>query len=258
MGDRRSVKPGRRNIMFDDLSNKEKEQAEQYVFARNMAQKKAFNTFNLYAIAITGFVFAAIEYFAGHNDGTMISEVLAFVQAAFAIAGVLFAVWSSETKEHAVQNTFLTQTGLLLEVTWLVLGLVMFAAHMTSPKTPVGAYLVPWLFYALCFFIVLYIIRGRAAGKYAGRQAKTRPFGLTMIVIVIIIFAVRALGYWGLNELSASLSESSSGYSVVLAGIFLGAILGSLTAVNFYKNLLVKKYDIDLSRLYEGGEGERL
>jgi hypothetical protein len=217
-----------------------------------MAQKKAFNTFNLYAIAIISFLVAVIEYFVGHNDGSMVSEVLAFIQAAFAILGVLFAVWSSETKEHAVQNTYLTQTGLLLEITFLVLGLAMLAACLTSPKMPVGAYLVPWIFFALSFFIVLSIVRARAAGAYKNKAPRTRPFGLTMVAIIIIIVVVRTFMYWGLDKLASSLSESSMGYSVVFAGLIMGFILGALTAVNFYKNLLVKKYDIDLSRLYEG------
>jgi hypothetical protein len=243
--------------MSDGRENTAKELAEEYVFARNVEQRKAFNTFNLYAIAIIGFIIAAIEYMVGHNDGNMISEVLAFVQAAFAIVGVAFAVWCSETKDHAVQNTFLTQTGLLFEITFLVLGLVMLAAHLTSPKTPIGAYLVPWIFFALSFFIVLTIIRGRAAGRYKGREAKTRPFGLTMVIIIIIILVVRTFIYWGLDRLTASLSESSVGYSVVFAGLIMGFILGALTAVSFYKNLLVKKYDIDLSRLYGSSAASR-
>jgi hypothetical protein len=226
-----------------------KERAVNYVFARNAQQSKTFNTFNLYGIAILGFVIAAVEYLIGRADGEMISEILAYIQAAFALFGLIFAVWCVETKEHAVQNTFFTQTGLLVEITGLVIGLTLLATHLVAPKAPAPVYLIPWIIYALSFFVCYSVVRARA-GAHESKASKTISFGTVIAVIIIFIFIGRMIGT-GTSGLVDSMSDSSKGIAIIGVGALISFILGALTAVNFHKNLLVKKYSIDLTRLYE-------
>ncbi|MDR2162573.1 MAG: hypothetical protein LBO70_01290 [Clostridiales Family XIII bacterium] len=226
-----------------------KERAEQYVFAYNAKQSKVFNTFNLYSIAIVGLVIAAIEYVVGRSDGELISEILAFVQAAFALSGLLFAFWISQMKKDAVKNTYFSQACLLFEITGLVIGLCMLAAHLLSPKMPAAAYIIPWAIYALSFFIIYAIIHARSA-VHEYKSSRTWSFGTFIVVLIIAIVVGRGVGS-GAFGLISSMGDSSQGLAAILVGVLMAFILGSLTAINFYKNLLVKKFDIDLSRLYE-------
>jgi hypothetical protein len=223
-----------------------KERAVNYVFANNATQSKVFNTFNLYAIAIIGFIIAAIEYLIGRADGELVSEILAYIQAAFALVGLVFAVWCVETKKHAVQNTFLTLSGLLFEIAGLVIGLVLLATHLVAPKTPAAVYIIPWIIYALSFFICYSVVHARA-GAHENKTSKTTSLGAVIVIIIISIFIGRAAGSGIVN----SVGVFSNGFVIIGIGAFLAFILGILTAINFHKNLLVKKFDIDLTRLYE-------
>ncbi|MDR1359282.1 MAG: hypothetical protein LBJ48_08055 [Coriobacteriales bacterium] len=225
-----------------------KEQAENYVFAHNAQQSKVFNTFNLYAIAFIGFVFAAVEYVVGLSNDEMLDEVLAYVQTAFALSGLIFAVWSSRTKKNAVQNTYLLECGLVFEVAGLVLVLVMTVTHLLSPETPMFFYLVPWAVYLLSFLITYSVVHARAA-IHKNRVAKTTTFGAVIVILIIGIF-IGQVGGSGITGFMDSLDASAQGLAVIGAGSLLALILGLLTAINFFKNLLVKKFDIDLSRLY--------
>jgi hypothetical protein len=226
-----------------------KDQAVNYVFANNAPQSRVFNTFNLYVIAIIGLAIAAVEYLIGRADGELVSEVLAFVQAAFALSGLVFAAWSSEMKKDAVRNTYLTQTGLMFEIAGLVNGLSMLAAHLTSPKTPAAVYVIPWAVYALSFFLCYAVARARSGAHERGTSRST-SFGVVIVIVIIGIFVGRAVAA-GTSGLLDSMGESSQGLVVIGVGSLLAFILGVLTAINFYKNLLVKKFDIDLTRLYE-------
>jgi hypothetical protein len=223
-----------------------KERAVNYVFANNATQSKVFNTFNLYAIAIIGFIIAAIEYIIGRADGELVSEILAYIQAAFALTGLVFAVWCVETKKHAVQNTFLTLSGLLFEIAGLVIGLTLLATHLVAPKTPAAIYIVPWIIYALSFFVCYSVVHARA-GAHESKTSKTTSLGAVIVVIIISIFIGRAAGSGIVN----SAGDFSNGFAIIGIGALLAFILGVLTAINFHKNLLVKKFDIDLTRLYE-------
>jgi hypothetical protein len=215
-----------------------------------MAQSRTFNAFHLYAIAGVGILIAAIGFLIGHADGDMVAEVLAFIQTAFALGGLAFAIWSTETRQYAVENTYLTQCGLLFVISGLVLGLVMLGAHLMSPDVPVAAYLIPWLVYGLSFFVVYQVIRARV-GAHEHRASKTTTFATLIVVIIIGIFIGKAVGA-GSSGLIDSLSASSQGLLVLGAGSLMSFILGALTAIAFFKNLLVKRFDIDLSRLYGG------
>jgi hypothetical protein len=226
-----------------------KERAVNYLFANNVTQSKVFNTFNLYAIAILGFIIAGVEYLIGRADGEMVSEVLAYVQAAFALVGLVFAVWCVETKKHAVQNTFLTQSGLMFEIAGLVIGLTLLATHLVAPKTPAPVYIIPWIIYALSFFVCYSVVHARA-GAHESKTSKTTSFGALIVIIIISIFIGRAVGS-GASGLIGSAGDYSNGFIIIGIGALLAFILGVLTAINFHKNLLVKKFDIDLSRLYE-------
>lgn len=227
-----------------------KEQAERYIFANNMAQSRTFNTFNLYTIAVIGLVIAALGFLVGHAAEDMVAEVLAFIQAAFALGGLAFAIWSTETKEQSVNNTYLTQCGLLFEITGLVLGLVMLGAYLLNPNVPAAAYLIPWVVYALSFFVVYQVSRARV-GAHEHSLSKTTTFATLVILVIIGIFIAKVIGA-GTASLSSSLSDSSQGLLMLAVGSLLALILGALTAIAFLKNLLVKRFGIDLSRLYEG------
>jgi fatty acid desaturase len=225
-----------------------KEQAENYIFANNVAQSKVFNTFNLYAIAGIGILAAAVGFLIGHADGDMVSEVLAFIQTAFALSGLAFAIWSTETRQHSIENTYLSQCGLLFEIAGLVLSLVALGAHLLSPNVPVVAYLIPWLVYGLSFFVVYQVSRARV-GAHERRASKTTSFATLIVIIIIGIFIGNAISASS-SGLIDSLSASSQGLLVLGAGSLIAFILGALTAINFFKNLLVKRFDIDLNRLY--------
>ncbi|MDR1184817.1 MAG: hypothetical protein LBK67_08475 [Coriobacteriales bacterium] len=227
-----------------------REQAESYIFANNMAQSRTFSAFNLYMVAAIGILVAALGFLIGHADGDMVAEVLAFIQTAFAFGGLAFAIWSTETKRHSVENTYLTQCGLLFEIAGLVLGLVMLGAHLLSPDVPVAAYLIPWLVYGLSFFVVYQVSRARI-GAHERRASRTASFATLIVVIIIGIFIGKAIGAAS-SGLIDSLSASSQGLLVLGAGSLMAFILGALAAIAFFKNLLVKRFDIDLSRLYEG------
>jgi hypothetical protein len=226
-----------------------KERAEQYIFAKNVKQSKVFNTFNLYSIAIIGLLLAAIEYLVGHADGELISEILAFVQAAFGLCGLIFAFWSMEMKRYAVQNTYFTQAFLALEVAVLVIGMSMLGAHLLSPKMPSAAYIVPWAIFALSFFIVYLVIHRRSA-VHEYKTSKTWSFGAFIVVLIVAMIIGRTIGAGAFAHIS-SMSGASQGFIAIGAGSLVALFIGSATAILFYKNFLVKKFDIDLSSLYE-------
>ncbi|MDR1237498.1 MAG: hypothetical protein LBK28_04575 [Propionibacteriaceae bacterium] len=228
----------------------DKEQAERFVFANNMAQSNLFNTFNLYSVAIIGLAAALLTFLVGLANQTPIDEVLAFIQAAFALGGLAFAIWSTETKQNRVANTYLTQFGFLLEVSVLVLGLVMMGTSIYAPELSVAFYLLPWIVYVATFFISYQVLRAQV-GAHQRKVTKTTSFAV-LIVVVIIGAAVGKLVSSGTNDLIKDLSAAYTGLLILGCGALMALILGLLSAINFYKNLLVKKFEIDLSPLYAG------
>jgi hypothetical protein len=225
-----------------------KEQAERFIFAKNMEQSRLFNTFNLYSAAVFGILLAALSYLVGYADEDMTVEVLAFIQTAFALGGLVFAIWSTETKQHSVRNTYLIQCGMLFEIAGLLLCLTALGARLLSPGIPIAAYLIPWIVYALSFFVAYHIVRGRA-GTHEYKVSKTVSFA-TLIVILISLLFVGKVFTSGTDGLIDSLSTSSKGLLMLGLGTLMAFILGSLTSITFFKNILVKRFDIDLSRLY--------
>jgi hypothetical protein len=228
----------------------DKEQAERFVFANNMAQSNLFNTFNLYSVAVIGLAVALLTFLVGLANQTPIDEVLAFVQAAFALGGLAFAIWSTETKQNRVANTYLIQFGFLFEVNALVLGLVMLGTSLFSPQLSVAVYLAPWIVYVATFFISYQVLRAQV-GAQQRKVTKTTSFAV-LIVVVIIGMSVGKLVSSGMIDITKDLSAASTGLLILGCGALMALILGLLTAINFYKNLLVKKFDIDLSSLYVG------
>ncbi|MDR1214668.1 MAG: hypothetical protein LBK54_11410 [Propionibacteriaceae bacterium] len=225
-----------------------KEQAESYVFAQNIQQSKIYNSFNLYTIPIIGLLIAVLAFFVGEAERMPIGIVLAFVQAACALGGLAFAIWSSETKRNRVANTYLTQTGLMFEVATLLLCLVMLGLNLLSPKIPVLLYPVPWLIYAATFFIT-YLVLHAKVGAHEHKVSRTTSFATLIVVVLVGVFINRVITV-STADFMDNLSASGTGLVLLGAGSLMALILGLLTATGFYKNLLVKKYDIDLSRLY--------
>jgi hypothetical protein len=227
-----------------------KKQAEDYVFANNMSQSSLFNTFNLYVIAVIGLLIAGLAFIIGEINGSLTGQMLSFVQAAFALGGLAFAIWSTETKRNRVANTYLTQFGLMFEVNALVLGLVLIGTDLMSPSISVAAYLAPWAVYAASFFIVYQVLRVRA-GAHEQKVNKTTSFSVLIVVVIIGLFVAKLVTA-GTKGLFNGMDADNKGLVVLGLGALIALILGSLSAVNYFKNLLVKKFDIDLSRLYEG------
>ncbi|MDR1430505.1 MAG: hypothetical protein LBI99_00075 [Propionibacteriaceae bacterium] len=228
-----------------------KEQAERFVFANNAAQSNLFNTFNLYVVAIIGLAVALIAFLVGLATGGIALDVLAFVQAAFALGGLAFAIWSSETARDRVANTYLTQSGLLFEVNALVTCLVMIGTQIAHPALSVVAYLVPWIVYAATFFITYQVVRANV-GAHERKATKTTSFSVLIVVVIIGIFVGKTVTS-GTDSLVNALSAGAQGLVILGAGSLIALILGMLTAIGFFKNLLVKKFDIDLSPLYQQG-----
>jgi hypothetical protein len=226
-----------------------REQAERYVFANNMSQNAVFNTFNLHAIAVVGLAVALIAFLVGQVGGSLAGEVLAFVQAAFALGGLAFAIWSSETRRERVANTYLTQFGLLFEVNALVLGLVMIGVNLLAPAIPVAAYLVPWIVYAATFFITYQVLRARV-GAHRHKVSRASSFGVLAVVVIVGLFVGRVVTF-GRAGLVDGLGAASKGFVLLGLGALITLVLGMISAISFFKNLLVKKFRIDLSPLYQ-------
>jgi hypothetical protein len=225
-----------------------KEQAERFVFANNMRQSNLFSAFNLYSVPVIGLAVAALGFLIGRAEGELTGEVLAFAQAAFALGGLAFAMWNSETQRNRVANTYLIQFGVLFEIAVLVIGLVMIALHLVSPGIPALAYMVPWAVFGVVFFASCQVLRARA-GAHERKVGKTTSFA-TLIVVVIVGMLVGKAVTAGTSGLFGAAGGAGQGIAVLGVGSLLALILGLLAAVAFFKNLLVKRFDIDLSRLY--------
>ncbi|MDR2108857.1 MAG: hypothetical protein LBP28_05315 [Coriobacteriales bacterium] len=226
-----------------------KEQAENYVFANNSAQSRLYNSFNLYVLAGLGILIALLGFLVGLATQTMTLEVAAFVQAGFGVGGLIFAIWNSEMREQRVRNTYLTQAGLSLEIAGYVLSLVVIGGHLISPDTPTLVFLIPWLVYALSFLITYQVVRVRA-GVHERKVSKTTSFATLLVIIIASMFIAQLVG-GGIATATESWSPDARGLLMLGAGVLMAFILGVLTAIAFFKNLLVKRFDIDLSRLYE-------
>ncbi|MDR2197419.1 MAG: hypothetical protein LBO07_05590 [Coriobacteriales bacterium] len=225
-----------------------KERAERFIFAKNMEQSRLFTTFNLYVATVLGILIAALCFLVGYADHDMTVEVLAFIQTAFALGGLAFAVWSTETRKHSVENTYLLQCGVLLEITGLMLCIVGLGARLLSPDLPVAAYLIPWIIYALSFFVSYHIVRARA-GAHEYKVSKTVSFATLIVILIVLAFLGRTFAA-GTDNILDSLSGASKGLLMVGLGGMMAFIFGVLTSITFFKNILVKRFDIDLSPLY--------
>ncbi|MDR1033957.1 MAG: hypothetical protein LBL41_04225 [Bifidobacteriaceae bacterium] len=230
----------------------DKEQAEKYVFAQNVQQSTLFNGFNRYAVAVVTLLSAVLILGVGFSTTDFVTEVTGFVQATIGLAGLVFAIWATETRKNAIQNTFLTLTITLIEVAGLVNGLVILAAKVQNTNLATPFYLIPYLVFLLVFFIT-YVASHASSGNGGSGHTKTVSFaGFFVIFIGAFIFA-KVFGTASFNALD-SLSGSSLGLSILGVGALLNLILGALSALSFYRNLLVKRFDIDLSRLYDAGQ----
>jgi hypothetical protein len=226
-----------------------KEQAENYVFSNNATQIRVYNKFNLFMIAVVGLLFAALAFLIGYGDKDFALEVIAFVAASVAVIGFIFAIVETETHEKAIQNTFLTQAGFSVQVESFVFTLVATGAHAWSPDLHAAFYLIPLGIYVVIFVLTFLILHGRlGTRKQSPARTKSLAYvgGFTLIAILIAgFFSFEANG--ALN----SLSGSGHGYLLIILGGVVGFFLGLLTGISWFRDLLVKKYDIDLSKLYE-------
>ncbi|MDR3135889.1 MAG: hypothetical protein LBU07_00375 [Coriobacteriales bacterium] len=230
------------------MTSSEREQAEHFVFANNAQQSQVFSTFNLFSVAIVGLILAAAGFALGLLQDDLVGEVLAFVQAAFALAGLAFAIWSTETRDSAVQNTYLTWTGLLLEIAGILLALLMQGAHFLNPNMALPFYLIPWIVFALSFFVSHLVCHSRLKTQSSG-SSRTVAFGTIIVILIIALFVGRAFGA-GTAAVTSSMGSATQGVVLIGAGSLIALILGMLAAIYFFKNLLVKRFDIDLSVLY--------
>ncbi|MDR2538423.1 MAG: hypothetical protein LBC43_02095 [Bifidobacteriaceae bacterium] len=226
-----------------------KESATNFIFANNMAQSKLFNLFNLYSVAIVGLLFSVIEFLVGYGDKDFTIEVIAFMQAFSGLCGLFFAIWASQTpKERQVQNTFLYISGMLFEVAIFVTSLVNFSSFLYQSDIPGLYFLIPILSFVITFFL-LYIFSMHKSQNFTSTHARTASFGGFIVIFIVGMFIAEMI-----NTSSAdfvhSLTDYAQGMLMIGAGSVANLILGLLTGFNFAKNLLVKRYDIDISRLY--------
>ncbi|MDR1567925.1 MAG: hypothetical protein LBS33_04540 [Streptococcaceae bacterium] len=229
-----------------------KETAERWVFSQNAQQSQLLNTSGRYLIAVITLLSSLGILAFGFTQQDYFNEILGVTQAVIGLAGIIFAIWASETRDHAIQNTFLFSFGTLLEIAGLVNGLAILAVRIHKYGLPETFYLIPYLVFLLSFFIS-YAVVHKTSGNGGSKRTKTVSLSGSFVFIVIAIVGAKTIKIVTNNFGLDALKGHSAGLSIIGAAVILNFILGLLAAIYFYRNLLVKKFDIDLSPLYDGG-----
>ncbi|MDR2538858.1 MAG: hypothetical protein LBC43_04395 [Bifidobacteriaceae bacterium] len=235
--------------MSDDSA---RDSAERFVFSNNAQQNRTFNTFGLFYIPSFTLAVSAVAFISGFGDQDYVIEVFGFILAVFGLAGLFFAIWAKENKANYIQNTYLTMTGTVVEVAAMMIGLAGLGARLTSSEILPLFYFLPALGYVVGFFIS-FIVAENSAKHYKGTTSRTTAFGSVMVMAFIAILIGGVISTFT-EQATQDWSKSAIGIGILGAGALATLILGLLTAIAFVRNLLVKMYNIDLSRLYNSNE----
>jgi hypothetical protein len=125
----------------------------------------------------------------------------------------------------------------------------MIGVSLLSPTISVAAYLVPWIVYAAACFVSSQVLRARV-GAHKRKVTRSSSFAVLAVVVIVGLFVGKVVVLGTANVVNG-LAAAPKGLVLLGLGSLMALLLGTLTAVNFYKNLLVRRFGIDLAPLYQ-------